>query len=94
MRKVRLRSCHLLIRTHVNLKIYILLCVLHKSCPKSIHLVLVLSHLTNPSISELDKIVVRLWGFHLLVSYMGSLGYVMGDGGLEELFMLQILSSI
>lgn len=31
-------------------------------------------------------VIVRLGGFHLLKSYLGSLGYIMKDSGLEELF--------
>ena len=30
-------------------------------------------------------VIVRLGGFHLLKSYLGSLGYIMKDSGLEEL---------
>jgi len=35
---------------------------------------------------ELKNIVVRLGGFHLLMSYMGTIGYVMGGSGLEDLW--------
>ena len=31
-------------------------------------------------------VIVRLGGFHLLKSYLGSFGYIMKDSGLEELF--------
>ena len=31
-------------------------------------------------------VIVRLGGFHLLKSYLGSLGHIMRDSGLEELF--------
>lgn len=37
------------------------------------------------SSNELHNIVVRLRGFHLLVSYMGSIGYMSGSG-LEEMW--------
>ena len=31
-------------------------------------------------------VIVRLGGFHLLKSYLGCIGYIMKDSGLEELF--------
>lgn len=31
-------------------------------------------------------VIVRLGGFHLLKNYLGSLGYIMRDSGLEKLF--------
>lgn len=34
----------------------------------------------------LKNVVVRLGGFHLLMSYMGAIGYVMGGSGLEDLW--------
>jgi hypothetical protein len=36
--------------------------------------------------SELKSIVIRLGGFHLLMSYMGSIGYIMGGSGLADLW--------
>lgn len=38
------------------------------------------------SVSEFNKVVVRLGGFHLLMSYMGSIGTIMSGSGLKELF--------
>ncbi|KAJ8875550.1 hypothetical protein PR048_023445 [Dryococelus australis] len=41
---------------------------------------------------ELDSITLRLDGFHLLVSFMGSIGLIMSGSGIEELgckFMLK-----
>ena len=34
----------------------------------------------------LDKVVVRLGGFHLLMSYLGSIGHIMTESGLPELW--------
>jgi hypothetical protein len=36
--------------------------------------------------SNLSKVVVRLGGFHLLLSFMGSIGYIMAGSGLQELW--------
>ncbi|KAJ8867215.1 hypothetical protein PR048_031010 [Dryococelus australis] len=36
--------------------------------------------------SPVASVVVRLGGFHLLVSFLGSIGYVMNGGGIEELW--------
>lgn len=36
--------------------------------------------------SKLSKIIVRLGGFHLLISLLGSIGYIMADSGLKEVF--------
>ncbi|GBM54180.1 hypothetical protein AVEN_64526-1 [Araneus ventricosus] len=36
-------------------------------------------------IDELSKVIVRLGGFHLLMSYMGAVGKIMGGSGLEEM---------
>ncbi|CAH2989439.1 unnamed protein product [Chilo suppressalis] len=38
--------------------------------------------------SDLKNVVVRLGGFHLLVSFMGSIGMIMSGSGVEELFKL------
>ena len=38
--------------------------------------------------SELDIVTVRLGGFHLLMSYMGAVGYIMSGSGLEEVWVL------
>ena len=35
---------------------------------------------------ELNNVVVRLDGFHLLMSYMGAVGNIMSGSGLEELW--------
>ena len=35
---------------------------------------------------DLDKVVVRLGGFHLLMSYLGSIGQIMTWSGLEDLW--------
>lgn len=35
---------------------------------------------------ELKNTIVRLGGFHLLMSFMGSIGYIMGGSGLESLW--------
>lgn len=34
--------------------------------------------------SSISKVIVRLGGFHLLMSFMGSIGYIMGGSGLKE----------
>ena len=36
---------------------------------------------------DLDKVVVRLGGFHLIMSYMGAIGAIMGGSGLAELWV-------
>ncbi len=36
--------------------------------------------------SEVKSIVIRLGGFHLVMSYMGSIGYTMGGSGLADLW--------
>lgn len=36
--------------------------------------------------SDIGKLVVRLGGFHLLMSFLGSLGYIMNGSGIEELY--------
>jgi len=38
----------------------------------------------SPNTSELSKIVVRLGGFHLLMSFLGSIGYIMDGSDLKE----------
>ncbi|XP_028418322.1 uncharacterized protein LOC114543611 [Dendronephthya gigantea] len=38
--------------------------------------------------SELSSVIVRLGGFHLLMSFMGAVGYIMGGSGLKELWSL------
>ena len=35
---------------------------------------------------ELENVIVRLGGFHLLMSYLGAIGYVMSGSGIEELW--------
>lgn len=36
--------------------------------------------------SDISGIIVRLGGFHLLMSYLGTIGYIMKGSGLEELW--------
>ena len=38
--------------------------------------------------SELSSVIVRLGGFHLLMSFMGAVGNIMGGSGLKELWSL------
>ena len=38
------------------------------------------------SSNELDRVIVRLGGFHLLMSYLGSIGQIMSGSGLAELW--------
>ncbi|KAJ8880151.1 hypothetical protein PR048_016614 [Dryococelus australis] len=42
---------------------------------------------------ELDSITHRLGGFHPLVSFMGSIGFIMSGSGIEELWMQVYTSS-
>ncbi|KAK3931373.1 Glycerophosphodiester phosphodiesterase [Frankliniella fusca] len=42
--------------------------------------------LASPQNSPLRKVVVRLGGFHLLMSFMGSIGHLMSGSGLEDLW--------
>ena len=35
---------------------------------------------------DLDKVVVRLGGFHMLMSYLGSIGHIMNVSGLADLW--------
>ncbi len=35
---------------------------------------------------DLDKVIVRLGGFHLLMSFLGSIGHIMTGSGLAELW--------
>lgn len=37
-----------------------------------------------PDGSEVSKIIVRLGGFHLLMSYLGAIGYIMQGSGIKE----------
>lgn len=39
-------------------------------------------------IPESIKIFIRLGGFHLLMSFMGAIGYIMNGSGLKELFQV------
>ncbi|CAH1155651.1 unnamed protein product [Phaedon cochleariae] len=39
-----------------------------------------------PESSDLSAVIVRLGGFHLLMSFMGSIGYIMDGSGLRDLF--------
>ena len=38
------------------------------------------------SSQDLDKVIIRLGGFHLLMSYIGSIGHIMDGSGLAELW--------
>ena len=38
-------------------------------------------------------LIVRLGGFHLLMSYLGSIGYIMGGSGISELWSTVFASS-
>ncbi|KAE8743265.1 hypothetical protein FOCC_FOCC011145 [Frankliniella occidentalis] len=42
--------------------------------------------LASPQNSPLRKVIVRLGGFHLLMSFMGSVGNVMSGSGVEDLW--------
>ncbi|CAG9814961.1 unnamed protein product [Phaedon cochleariae] len=42
----------------------------------------------NNSFPELNSVVVRLGGFHLLMSFMGAMGTIMAGSGLKELFCM------
>lgn len=39
-----------------------------------------------PADSPLKRIFVRLGGFHLLMSFLGSIGYIMSNSGLEDMW--------
>ena len=43
---------------------------------------------SSASNSELSSVVVRLGGFHLIMSFMGAVGYIMGGSGLNEVWNL------
>ena len=43
---------------------------------------------SSASNSDLSSVIVRLGGFHLLMSFMGAVGYIMGGSGLKELWSL------
>jgi len=43
---------------------------------------------SSPTNSELSSVVVRLGGFHLLVSFMGAVGCTMGGNRLKEIWIL------
>lgn len=34
--------------------------------------------------TELSKVIVRLEGFHMLMSFLGCIGYVMAESGIKE----------
>ncbi|KYM96907.1 hypothetical protein ALC62_12417 [Cyphomyrmex costatus] len=40
------------------------------------------------STCDLENVIVRLGGFHLLMSFMGAVGFLMSGSGIEELFQL------
>jgi len=40
---------------------------------------------TNPAKSEMSNLVLRLGGFHTIMSYLGSIGYLMDGSGIEEI---------
>lgn len=37
---------------------------------------------------RLSNVIVKLGGFHLLMSFLGTIGYIMSDSGLKELFSI------
>jgi len=41
-----------------------------------------------PEKSDLSKIVIRLGGFHLLISFFGAIGYIMQGSGIKEVLSL------
>lgn len=41
--------------------------------------------LEEPNESDLRKTVLRLGGFHTVMSFLGSIGHIMSDSGLQEL---------
>ncbi|CAH2101247.1 unnamed protein product [Euphydryas editha] len=43
---------------------------------------------------ELKNVVVRLGGFHILISFLGSIGYIMAGSGIEDLWGYCICSRI
>lgn len=42
--------------------------------------------------TDLKNVIVRLGGFHLLMSYLGAIGYIMSGSGLEELWSVACAS--
>ncbi|KAG5868451.1 hypothetical protein JTB14_037840 [Gonioctena quinquepunctata] len=40
--------------------------------------------ISSTSDPRLQSVVIRLGGFHMLMSFLGSIGYVMSESGLEE----------
>lgn len=38
--------------------------------------------------SELDRVIVRLGGFHLIMSFMGAIGYIMNGSGIKSILSL------
>ncbi|KAK5638255.1 hypothetical protein RI129_012550 [Pyrocoelia pectoralis] len=45
-----------------------------------------LSIVEGSNSEELRNVVVRLGGFHLLMSYLGAIGYIMSESGIEDLW--------
>ncbi|XP_045475385.1 uncharacterized protein LOC123686399 isoform X2 [Harmonia axyridis] len=45
-----------------------------------------LSIVQESNSEELKNVVVRLGGFHLLMSYLGAIGYIMSESGIEDLW--------
>ncbi len=40
---------------------------------------------SEPSFSEINGIVLKLGGFHTLMSFLGSIGHIMDGSGLQEI---------
>lgn len=43
---------------------------------------------SSPADHELSTVVVRLGGFHLLMSFLGAIGYIMDGSGLQDAFSI------
>lgn len=46
-----------------------------------------LSIVAESQSEKLKNVVLRLGGFHLLMSYLGAIGYIMADSGIEDLWI-------
>ena len=38
----------------------------------------------NPNLPDKSVVIPRLGGFHMLMSYLGCIGYIMGGSGIKE----------
>lgn len=43
---------------------------------------------SSPETSDFSKIIVRLGGFHLIMSFLGSIRYIMEESGLKEVLSI------